>query len=110
VTTAVEIRRSAVMGYCYYLSKRASELAAACERSATLRFILVEPLQAATDNQPHIFRNVALVDLDVSAELASRIAELASRIKDFPLLDQMSVYLLDEEGSNLRLGGGERGI
>src|ERR1700756_5391039 len=46
-------------------------------RQRTL-FILVEPLQAAADNQPHGFRNVDFVDLDVRAELAGRI-------EDFPL-------------------------
>src|SRR5260370_35517144 len=53
-------------------------------------FILVEPLQAATANQPHIFLNVGLVDRDVSAELAGRI-------KDFPILQQKPVPLLAKE-------------
>src|SRR5713101_4493842 len=53
-------------------------------------FILVEPLQTAADDQAHVFRNVDLVDLDVSAELAGRI-------KNFPLFDQMPVDLFDEE-------------
>ena len=57
-------------------------------------FILVEPLQTAADDQPHVFRNVDLVDLDVSAELAGRI-------EDFPLFDQMPVHLLDEEWISL---------
>src|ERR1700686_580112 len=62
-------------------------------RQRTL-FILVEPLQAAADNQPHVFRNVDFVDLDVRAELAGRI-------EHFPLLDQMPVHLLDEERISL---------
>src|SRR5712691_10692122 len=57
-------------------------------------FILVESLQTAADDQPHVFRNVALVDLDVGAELASRI-------KDFPFFEQMPVHLLDEEWISL---------
>src|ERR1700686_3835285 len=64
-----------------------------CCRQRTL-FILVEPLQAAADNQPHVFRNVDFVDLDVRAELAGRI-------KHFPLLDQMPVHLLDKEWISL---------
>src|ERR1700732_4608459 len=48
-------------------------------------FIVVEPLQTAADNQPHVFWDVDLVDLDVSAELAGRI-------EDFPFLDQMPVH------------------
>src|SRR5580692_3820919 len=58
-----------------------------CQHS---RFILVEPLQTASDDQPHVFWNVDLVDFNVSAELAGRI-------KDFPVLDQMPVHLLDKE-------------
>src|SRR6266436_6667259 len=54
-------------------------------RQRTL-FILVQPLQAAADNQPDVFRNVDLVDRDVGAELAGGV-------KDFPLFDQMPVYL-----------------
>src|SRR5882724_5455222 len=53
-------------------------------------FILVEAFQTAANDQAHVFRNVDLVDLDVSAEPAGRI-------KDFPILDQMPVHLLDEE-------------
>src|SRR6266852_4182443 len=64
-----------------------------CCRQRTL-FILVEPLQTAVDDQPHVFRNVDLVDLDVGVELASRI-------KDFPLFEQMPVHLLDEEWISL---------
>src|ERR1700689_4942270 len=54
-------------------------------------FILVEPLQPPTDDQPHVFRYVSLGDLYVGAELPRRI-------KDFPLFDQMPVHLLDEKG------------
>src|ERR1022692_2283795 len=57
-------------------------------------FILVEPLQAAADDQAHVFRNVSLVDLDVSAELAGRV-------EDFALLDQMPKDLLDEKWISL---------
>src|SRR5260370_22424389 len=57
-------------------------------------FILIEPLQAAADDQAHVFRNVDLVDPDVGAKLAGRI-------EDFPLFDQMPVQLLDEEGITL---------
>src|ERR1700693_3975519 len=64
-----------------------------CCRQRTL-YILVEPLQAAADNQTHVFRNVDFVDLDVRAELTGRI-------KHFPLLDQMPVHLLDEEWISL---------
>src|SRR5712692_6048980 len=56
--------------------------------------ILLEPLQTAADYQPHIFRDIALIDLDVRAEFAGRI-------KHFPILDQMPVYLLDEEWISL---------
>jgi len=52
-----------------------------CQREL---FVLVEPFQSATDDQPHVFRNVALVDFDISAELAGRV-------KDLPILDQMPV-------------------
>src|SRR6202162_1869156 len=54
--------------------------------------MLVEPLEAAPDDESHIFRNVALVDLDVGAELTGRI-------EDFSLFDQMSAPLLVEERS-----------
>src|SRR5216683_2987148 len=57
-------------------------------------FILVEIFQVAADDQPHVFRNVDLIDLDAGAELASRI-------KDFPLFEQMPVHLLDEEWISL---------
>src|SRR4029077_3713228 len=57
-------------------------------------FILVEPFKAAADDQPHVFRNVDFVDLDVRSELAGRI-------KHFPLFDQMPVHLLDEEWISL---------
>src|SRR5260370_22983493 len=53
-------------------------------------YILVEPLQAAADDQPHVVWNLVLSNLDVRAELASLI-------EDLPLLDQMPVHLLDEE-------------
>jgi hypothetical protein len=43
-------------------------------------FILVEPLQPAADNQAHVFRNVVLVELEISAELTGRI-------KHFSFLD-----------------------
>src|ERR1700722_4687877 len=58
--------------------------------------ILVEPLQTAADDQPHVFWYVELGDLD------SR-AELACLIKDLPLFDQMPVHLLDEEWISLAL-------
>src|SRR5260370_13177153 len=57
-------------------------------------FILVEPRQPAADDQPHVFRNVDLVGLDVGAKLAGRIIE-------FPILDQMPVQLLDKEWISL---------
>src|SRR5229473_2206878 len=57
-------------------------------------FILVEPFQTAADDQPHVFRNVALLPLDVSTKLVSPI-------KDFPLFDQIPVHLLDEEWISL---------
>src|ERR1700730_2008855 len=53
-------------------------------------FILVEPLKAAADDQPHVFRNVDLLDLDVGAELTGRVEE-------FPLLEQIPVQFLNEE-------------
>src|SRR5712692_269384 len=59
-------------------------------------FILVEPLQTAADDQADVFRNVDLVDLDVSAELAGLI-------EDFSLFDQMPVDLFDEEWISLAL-------
>ena len=40
-----------------------------------LRFIVVEPLQAPADHQAHVLRNVDLINLDVSAELAGRIED-----------------------------------
>src|SRR5271154_3008704 len=45
-----------------------------CGRKCAL-FILVQPLQAAADNQPHIFRNIVLFDLKFSAELTGRVEE-----------------------------------
>jgi hypothetical protein len=57
-------------------------------------FILVELRQAAADDQPHALWDVALVDLNVSEELAGLI-------KDFPLFDQMPIHLLDEEWISL---------
>src|SRR6266853_4118427 len=57
-------------------------------------FILVEIFQMAADDQPHVFRNVDLIDLDVGAEPASRI-------KNFPLFEQMPVHFLDEEWISL---------
>src|SRR5260370_19387671 len=60
-----------------------------CSRQRTL-FGLVQPLQTSADDQPDVFRNVDLVDLDV-------FAELTRRIEDFPLFDQMPVYFFDEE-------------
>src|ERR1700730_12467782 len=57
-------------------------------------FIFVEALQPAADNQLHIFRNVALVDLEVGAEFAGGIKEL-------PTIEQMPVHLLDEERISL---------
>src|ERR1700682_5761620 len=65
-----------------------------CSGSKHPLFILVEPLEAAADDQAHVFRNVDLVDRNVSAELAGRI-------KDFPILEQMPVQLLDEEWISL---------
>src|SRR6266576_97337 len=57
-------------------------------------FIFVEALQPAADDQLHIFRNVALVDLEVAAEFAGRV-------KEFPTLEQMPVHLLNEEWVSL---------
>src|ERR1039457_131886 len=65
-----------------------------CGGSQHLLFFLVEPLQTAPDDQPHIFRNIALVDLEISAKLSGRI-------EDFSLFDQMPVHLLDEERISL---------
>src|SRR5579862_7010390 len=56
--------------------------------------ILVEPLQTAVDDQPHVCRYVGLGDLDIRAELACLI-------EDLPLFDQMPVHLLDEEWISL---------
>ena len=36
-------------------------------------FVVVEPLQPATDDQAHVHRDIALVEIDVGAELASVI-------------------------------------
>src|ERR1700688_2117356 len=57
-------------------------------------FVRVEPLQSPADDQPHVFRNIALVDLDVSAELPGRI-------KDSSFLDQVPIHLLNEEWISL---------
>src|ERR1700730_2637951 len=57
-------------------------------------FSLVESLEPASDDQAHVIRNVDFVDLDIGAELAGCI-------EDFPLFDQMSVHLLDEERISL---------
>ncbi len=57
-------------------------------------FIVVEPLQTAADDQPHVFGYVAFGDLDVRAELTALIEHL-------PLFDQMPVHLLDEEWISL---------
>src|SRR5260370_32404193 len=62
-------------------------------RQRTL-FILVETFQPPTDDQANVFRNVDFVNLDVCAELAGRI-------EDFPLFDQMPVHLLDEKRISL---------
>src|SRR4029077_9525348 len=45
-------------------------------------FIFVEALQPTADNQLHIFRNVALIDIEVAAEFAGKV-------KEFPALEQM---------------------
>src|ERR1700730_8980129 len=58
-------------------------------RQRTL-FIIFQPLQAAADEQPHVFRNVALVDLDVGAEFTRRV-------KDLPLFRQMPIHFFNEE-------------
>ncbi len=56
--------------------------------------ILVEPLQSAADDQAHVFRNVDLVDRNVSAKIAGSVI-------DFSILEQMPVQLLDEERISL---------
>src|SRR5271170_5059621 len=61
-----------------------------CRGSERPLFIFGKPLQTAADDQSHVFWNVDLVDLDVSAEFAGLI-------KDFSVFDQMPVHLLDEE-------------
>src|SRR5258708_297963 len=53
-------------------------------------FVLVEPFQTAADDQPHVLWNVALVDLDVSAEFAGRI-------KDLAVFRQMPINFFNEE-------------
>ena len=58
--------------------------------------ILVEPLEPAVNDQPHVFRNIALIECYLCAKLAGRI-------KDFPLLDQMPINLLDKERISLAL-------
>src|SRR5882757_3376398 len=65
-----------------------------CGRSQHALFILVEPCQAAPDDQPYVFRNVNFVDRNVSAELASGV-------KHLPFLDQMPVQLFDEKRISL---------
>src|ERR1700730_6339744 len=72
-------------------TETASDHRGGCQHSL---FILVEPREPAADDQPHVFRNVDLVDLDVGAELARRIIE-------FPILEQMPVQLLDKEWISL---------
>src|SRR5438132_13652052 len=57
-------------------------------------FILVEPLQSASDDQPKVLWHVDLINLNVSAELAGGI-------EDFRFFDQMPVHLLDEEWISL---------
>src|ERR1700726_2023696 len=57
-------------------------------------FVLIEPLQAAADDQAHVFRNVNFVDLDIRAELPSRI-------ENFPFFDQMPINLLNEKWISL---------
>src|ERR1700694_2826942 len=57
-------------------------------------FVLVAPLQAAADNQPHVFRDIVLVELDFSTEFTGRVEE-------FSPFDQVTVYLLDEEWVSL---------
>ena len=55
---------------------------------------VLEPLQASPNDQAHVFRNVVLVEFELSAELPGRI-------KDFSLFGQMPVHLLDEEWISL---------
>jgi hypothetical protein len=55
-----------------------------CCCSQRMPFIFVQPPQATTDNQANVFRNVDFVDLNVRAELAGRI-------EDFSLFDQVPV-------------------
>src|ERR1700680_4145350 len=64
-----------------------------CGRECAL-FILVQPLQTAADNQPHVFRNVVLFDLKLSTELTLRVEESSA-------FSQMPVHLLDEEWISL---------
>src|SRR5271156_3673452 len=64
-------------------------------RQRTL-FVLVEPLEAAADDQANVIWNLDLVDLDVGTELAGSI-------EDFPLFDQMPVDLFDKERISLAL-------
>src|SRR5467141_2554953 len=72
-------------------TETASDHSGGCQHTL---FILVEPLQPTADDQPHVFRNVDFVDLEVSAELAGSIIE-------FPILEQMPVQFLDEEWISL---------
>lgn len=53
-------------------------------------FTVAEPLEAAADDQPHTLWDVALVDLDVGAELAGLI-------KDFPSSIRFSQLALRQE-------------
>ena len=65
-------------------------------------FTLVEPLQPAADDQPHVLWNVVLGDLDVGAELAGLIEDLA-------LFEQMPVHLFDEEWISLAFSKNQAG-
>src|SRR5579872_303646 len=67
-----------------------------CGRSQGPLFVLVEALESAADDQPHIFRNIGFVDRYIRAKFAGRI-------EDLPLFDQMPVQLLDEERIALTL-------
>ena len=69
---------------------RINRLAAISETPEHLaRLFLTHEHRAAADDQARVFRNVDLINLNVSAELPGRIEE-------FPLFDQMPVHLLDE--------------
>src|SRR6516165_6435900 len=58
--------------------------------------VVAEPLQSATDDQTHVFRNSHLFDLDVGAKLTGGIEESS-------LVEQMTVEFLDEEWITLGL-------